>query len=98
MRYFLADILQFQFQRALCKDAGFDGPLYQCSVYGNKEAGAKFWQMLGAGASQPWQQTLKTLTGQDDMDASAILDYFKPLHAWLEEQNKGVDCGWTGEG
>ncbi|MCE5232098.1 MAG: M2 family metallopeptidase [Mizugakiibacter sp.] len=98
MRYFLADILQFQFQRALCKDAGFDGPLYQCSIYGNKDAGAKFWRMLGAGASEPWQQTLKTLTGKDDMDASAIIDYFQPLHAWLQEQNKGVDCGWTGEG
>jgi peptidyl-dipeptidase A len=94
MRYFLAHILQFQFQRSLCKAAGFDGPLHECSIYGNKEAGAKFWAMLRAGASQPWQQTLKEMTGDDAMDASAILDYFAPLKGWLEEQNKGKTCGW----
>ena len=94
MRYFLAHILQFQFQRSLCKAAGFDGPLHECSIYGNKDAGEKFWAMLGAGASQPWQQTLKQMTGDDAMDASAILDYFAPLKGWLEEQNKGKTCGW----
>ena len=94
MRYFLADILQFQFYRALCEAAGHKGPLYQCSIYGNKEAGAKYWKMLGEGASQPWQQTLKELTGKDEMDAGAIIDYFAPLYAWLKEQNKGQACGW----
>jgi len=94
MRYFLADILQFQFYRSLCEAAGHKGPLYQCSIYGNKEAGAKYWKMLGEGASQPWQDTLKELTGKDQMDASAIIDYFAPLDQWLKEQNKGKTCGW----
>ena len=94
MRYFLAHILQFQFQRALCKAAGHEGPLHECSVYGNKAAGEKFWAMLKAGASQPWQQTLKEMTGEDSMDASAILDYFAPLQGWLKEQNKDKTCGW----
>jgi peptidyl-dipeptidase A len=94
MRYFLADILQFQFYRSLCEAAGHKGPLYQCSIYGSKEAGAKYWKMLSAGASQPWQQTLQELTGKDEMDASAIIDYFAPLYAWLQEQNKGTNCGW----
>jgi peptidyl-dipeptidase A len=94
MRYFLADILQFQFYRSLCEAAGHKGPLSECSIYGNKEAGAKFWKMLQAGAGRPWQDTLKELTGKDTMDASAIIDYFAPLQAWLEEQNKGKECGW----
>jgi peptidyl-dipeptidase A len=94
MRYFLADILQFQFYRSLCETAGHQGPLSQCSIYGSKEAGARYWAMLSQGAQQPWQQTLKELTGKDDMDASAIIDYFAPLYAWLQEQNKGKDCGW----
>ena len=98
MRYFLAHILQFQFQRSLCEAAGFKGPLHECSIYGSKEAGAKYWAMLGKGASQPWQDTLKELTGKGEMDASAILDYFAPLYAYLQEQNKGKDCGWDGEG
>ena len=76
MRYFLAHILQFQFQRELCKAAGYKGPLHECSIYGNKAAGAKFWAMLQKGSSQPWQETLKELTGKGEMDATAILDYF----------------------
>ena len=52
-RYFLAHILQFQFHRALCKEAGFTGPLYRCSIYGNKAAGAKLGKMLAMGASRP---------------------------------------------
>ena len=94
MRYFLADILQFQFYRSLCDAAGHKGPLATCSIYGNKEAGAKYWAMMSQGAQQPWQQTLKELTGKDEMDASAIIDYFAPLYAWLQEQNKGKTCGW----
>lgn len=94
MRYFLADILQFQFQRALCKKAGFTGPLHECSIYGNREAGAAYQQMLALGASQPWQDTLFALTGERQMDASAILEYFAPLQTWLEQQNAGQTCGW----
>ena len=96
MRYFLAHILQFQFQRSLCEAAGFNGPLHDCSVYGNKQAGEKFWAMLGKGGSQPWPQTLKELTGSEEMDASAIIDYFAPLNSWLQRQNAGKDCGWQG--
>jgi peptidyl-dipeptidase A len=94
MRYFLAAVLQFQFHRALCKKAGFTGPLSECSIYNNKEAGKAYWAMLQKGASQPWQDTLFELTGSREMDATAILEYFAPLQKWLEEQNKGQTCGW----
>ena len=87
-RYFLAAILQFQFHRALCREAGFNGPLYQCSIYGNKKAGEKLKAMLAMGASEPWPAALKAMTGEDKMDATAIIDYFAPLKTWLDEQNK----------
>jgi len=87
-RYFLAAILQFQFHRALCREAGFSGPLYQCSIYGNKKAGEKLKAMLAMGLSQPWPEALKAMTGEDKMDATAIIDYFAPLKTWLDEQNK----------
>ena len=95
MRYFLADILQFQFYRAMCKEAGHTGPLHTCSFYNNKKAGAKFAAMLEMGASKPWPEELKALTGEDRMDATAILDYFAPLQKWLDEQNEGQTAGWT---
>ena len=86
-RYFLAAILQFQFHRALCREAGFNGPLYQCSIYGNKKAGEKLKAMLAMGASAPWPEALKAMTGEDKMDATAIIDYFAPLKTWLDQQN-----------
>jgi len=96
MRYFLARILQFQFQRALCREAGYSGPLHRCSIYENKEAGRRLNEMLALGASKPWQDALTTLTGEHQMDATAISDYFAPLKVWLDEQNKknNYPVGW----
>jgi len=88
MRYFLARILQFQFQRALCREAGYAGPLHRCSIYGNKTAGEKLSKMLAMGQSKPWPEALEALTGEKQMDASALADYFAPLKTWLDEQNK----------
>jgi len=93
-RYFLADILQFQFHRALAKTAGCTGPLNRCSIYGNAAAGKKLIGMLEMGCSRPWPDALEALTGQRQMDATAILDYFAPLQKWLDEQNKGKPVGW----
>lgn len=93
-RYFIAHILQFQFHKALCDAAGFTGPLHECSIYNSKEAGEKLQALLAAGASKPWQDILEDAIGTREMDASAILDYFAPLQAWLDEQNKGQACGW----
>ncbi len=95
-RYFLAMILQFQFHRALCREAGFTGPLYRCSIYDNKAAGARLKKMLEMGQSHPWPEALEVLTGEREMDATAILDYFAPLKAWLDEQNRKYNykVGW----
>jgi peptidyl-dipeptidase A len=93
-RYFLAYILEFQFYRALCHEAGYTGPLHRCTFFGSKEAGAKFQKMLEMGQSRPWPDALEMLTGQRQMDATAILDYFAPLKKWLDEQNKGQKPGW----
>ncbi|MGA9572524.1 MAG: M2 family metallopeptidase [Lysobacterales bacterium] len=94
MRYFLARILQFQFHRALCEIAGVEGPVHRCSIYGNKRAGQRLNAMLEMGRSKPWPDELEVLTGQRVMDATAMLDYFAPLKAWLDEQNQGRQCGW----
>ncbi|MCC2615511.1 M2 family metallopeptidase [Aestuariibacter halophilus] len=93
-RYFLAHILQFQFHRELCKIAGDQGPVHRCSIYNSKEAGEALNTMLEMGQSRPWQDALESLTGSGQMDATAIMDYFAPLKAWLDEQNQGRTCGW----
>ena len=93
-RYFLATILQFQFHRALCRVAGHEGPLHTCSIYGNKAAGTRLNEMMKMGLSVPWPDALEALSGERQMDATAIVDYFAPLMVWLKEQNKGRQCGW----
>ena len=50
--------------------------------------------MLEMGQSKPWPDAMEALTGQREMDASAILEYFAPLQKWLDEQNKGMKVGW----
>jgi peptidyl-dipeptidase A len=93
-RYFLAHVLQFQFHRALSQVAGCKEPLHRCSIYQNKEVGDRLNAMMKMGISRPWPEALKVLTGQDKIDATAIIDYFAPLKAWLDEQNKGKPVGW----
>jgi peptidyl-dipeptidase A len=91
-RYFLADIYEFQLYRAACRLAGWQGPLNRCTIFGNKDVGAKFNAMLKLGQSKPWPEALATFSGERDMDASAINDYFAPLSAWLDQQNAGQVC------
>ena len=94
IRYFLARIYQFQFHRALCKAKGHTGSLDTCSIHGNKEAGEKLRAMLSLGQSKPWPEALAVLSGETKADASALVEYFAPLRAWLKDQNKGEQCGW----
>ena len=93
-RYFLARILQFQFFKAACDQAGWDGPLHRCSFYGNEEVGKNLNAMLEMGASKPWPDALEAFTGERQMSGEAMVEYFAPLKAWLDEQNAGKTEGW----
>ena len=94
MRYFLAHILQFQFHKAACDMASWQGPVHRCTIYGNKEVGDRLNTMLEMGSSKPWPDALEAFTGTREMDGSAILAYFAPLKDWLDEKNTGKQCGW----
>jgi peptidyl-dipeptidase A len=94
LRYFLSFITQFQFQKAACEQAGWTGPLHRCSIYGNKEVGKKFNAMLEMGASKPWPDALEAFTGSRQLDGTAMVEYFAPLMTYLQEENKGQQCGW----
>ncbi|MEE9380346.1 MAG: M2 family metallopeptidase [Hyphomonadaceae bacterium] len=94
LRYFLSFVMQFQFHQAACEQAGWEGPLHRCSIYNNKEVGARFKAMMEMGASQPWPDALEAFTGTREMDGSAIIAYFDPLMVYLREENAGQTCGW----
>ena len=42
---------------------------------------------------QDWCKVLRETTGED-ISTRAMMDYFKRLMSWLEEQNKGRQIGW----
>nr|XP_022919739.1 angiotensin-converting enzyme-like [Onthophagus taurus] len=103
IRYFVSFIIQFQFHRALCIKAGEFNPddpegrkLYECDIYKNKDAGNLLGKMLQMGSSQPWPDAMEVITGQRSMDASGLLEYFRPLLMWLKEENakNNVSIGW----
>jgi len=94
MQYFIAMVLEFQFHRGLCRVSGHEGPLHTCSLHGSRAAGERLKTMLALGRSQPWPDALEALTGERQFDATAMLEYFAPLHEWLKQQNQGRTCGW----
>jgi peptidyl-dipeptidase A len=94
LRYFLAHVLQFQFYEAACQQAGWEGPLHRCTVYGNEEVGRRFNAMLEMGRSRPWPDALEAFTGTRQMDGGSMVRYFQPLMTYLQEQNEGQACGW----
>ncbi len=94
MRYFLAHILQFQFHRALVREAGVSGPLHRASIYGSEAAGRRLRAALEMGQSREWPDALEALTGDRTMDPRGLLEYFAPLQRWLDEQNRSAPVGW----
>ncbi|BES96670.1 Angiotensin-converting enzyme [Nesidiocoris tenuis] len=103
VRYFVSFVIQFQFYKALCVEAGQynpstpdQTPLHECDIYGNTAAGNLLGKMLQMGSSKPWQDAMEVITGQRNMDAGPLMEYFKPLIDWLTEENKkhNVPVGW----
>jgi len=98
IRYFISHILQFQFYRSMCEAADLfpKNPLYKCDFDGNEAAGKKLNDGLMMGMSEDWRVTLKAMTGEEDNNAQALLDYFEPLINYLEEQRAehNYPLGW----
>jgi len=68
-------------------------PPQSCNYADNKEVVAWLNTILQKGAAEYWCKVLKEATGED-ISTRAMMDYFKPLMSWLEEQNKGRQIGW----
>jgi len=102
VRYFTAFIYEFQFYRALCLKSGRyvpndpKKPLHRCNFYGSNDAGDKLKEMLRLGASRPWKEAMKIMTGEPDMSTNALREYFLPLEKWLKKENQrqNIKVGW----
>lgn len=52
--------------------------------------------MLKTGSSKPWPDAMEAITGQREMSALPLVEYFQPLIDWLEVENQGETLGWDG--
>jgi peptidyl-dipeptidase A len=90
--YGWATVFKFQMHDHIARRILHQDPR-SCNYAGNKEVGAFLKKVLEKGATEDWRKVLKEATGED-LSTRAMMDYFKPLMAWLEQQNKGRQIGW----
>lgn len=98
---FIGTILQFEVYRQLCIEAKQYVPktkrsLHSCDIYGSFDAGNHLRESLQMGRSKPFPVVLEELTGSSKIKVDGLLEYFLPLHEFLEKENanNGVKVGW----
>ncbi len=91
--YAVATVLKFQLHDYIARKI-LHQPPQSCNYAGNKEVGAWLENILKKGGTEDWRKVLKEATGEE-LSTRAMVEYFQPLMAWLEEQNKGRKIGWT---
>ena len=91
--YAFATILKFQLNDYIAKNI-LHQPPQSCNYAGNKEVGAFLKRIMEKGATEDWRKVLRDATGED-LSTRAMVEYFKPLQAWLAAQNKGRPIGWA---
>jgi peptidyl-dipeptidase A len=85
--YALSYVLLYQLHNHIAKEILHQDPR-ATNYYGQKGIGDFLKKIMYPGASKDWREVLKESTG-DELNAQAMLEYFHPLMAWLQEQNKG---------
>jgi peptidyl-dipeptidase A len=93
--YAFATVLKFQIHDYIARKI-LHQPPQSCNYAGNKEVGTWLNNILKKGATEDWRKVLKETTGED-LSTRAMVEYFQPLMAWLEEQNKGRKIGWDAD-
>ncbi|XP_065090381.1 angiotensin-converting enzyme-like [Ochlerotatus camptorhynchus] len=98
IKYFVATVLQFQVYSELCQASHHVGPLHTCDFYRSREAGRILGDVMQQGASLTSSQLIKVLTrGKTSrLSVEPLLDFFRPLEAWLELKNRDEPViGWS---
>jgi peptidyl-dipeptidase A len=85
--YALSYALLFQLHEHVAREI-LRQNVHDTDYWGSRETGEFLRALMAPGASRPWRAVLQETTGRD-LDAQAIVEYFRPLQTWLEEQNRG---------
>jgi peptidyl-dipeptidase A len=90
--YAMSTVIKYQLHDHICKKILKQDP-HSCSYYGHKEVGDFLKKILSQGATRPWRDVLKEATGEP-LSTRALVEYFQPLDAWLDQQLAGKPVGW----
>jgi peptidyl-dipeptidase A len=90
--YAIATVLKFQWHDYIARKI-LHQPPQRCNYANNKAVGDFLREIMKKGGTEDWRKVLRDATGED-LSTRAMVEYFKPLMAWLQEQNKGRQIGW----
>lgn len=90
--YALANVVLYQLHDHICRNILQQDPR-SCNYYGRREVGDFLRAVMAPGASRDWREVLIEHTGRD-LTAEPMLEYYRPLMQYLEEQNRGRTCGF----
>ncbi len=90
--YAFATVLKYQLHDHISRKILKTDP-HDANYFGRKDVGDFLRSILEKGQTEDWRQLLRRTTGED-LSTRAMLDYFRPLEAWLEERNRGKECGF----
>lgn len=90
--YALANVLLYQLHDHICREILHEEPR-SCNYYGHPEVGDFLRAVMSPGMSRDWREVLVAHTGRD-LTAEPMLEYYRPLLQYLEEQNRGRSCSF----
>lgn len=86
--YALAYAIKYQLHEHIAKKILKADP-HDCNYYGNKEVGLFLRGILEKGQTEDWRTVMKNATGED-ISLRAMKEYYAPLRAWLQKENRGT--------
>jgi peptidyl-dipeptidase A len=87
--YAISTVILHQLHQYICEEI-LKQDVRAANYYGNKAVGTYLDSILRQGATLDWTKIMHDATGSD-LSSAAMLAYFAPLQAWLEEENVGRD-------
>jgi len=90
--YAIATVLKFQLHDHIARKI-LKQPPQRCDYSNNKQIGDFLKRIMSQGGTEDWRKVLQEATGEP-LSTRAMVDYFKPLTAWLAKQNQGCQIGW----
>jgi peptidyl-dipeptidase A len=90
--YAIATVLRFQLNDHIARRI-LKQPPQNCNYAGNHQIGEFLRGIMEKGATEDWRGILREATGEE-LSTRAMVEYYRPLMAWLEQQNQGRKIGW----